>query len=76
MSPMGKEGLGAFRALAHFRSEVSRYKPQKGTMVGTPAIIAAEYGKGRVLCISPHPESSVALHEMVRRGLFWAGDRK
>ena len=76
MSPMGKEGLGAFRALAHFRSEVSRYKPQKGTMVGTPAIIAAEYGKGRVLCISPHPESSVALHEMVRRGLFWAGNKK
>ena len=76
MSPMGKEGLGAFRALAHFRSEVSRYKPQKGTMVGTPAIIAGEYGKGRVLCISPHPESSVALHEMVRRGLFWAGDKK
>jgi len=76
MSPMGKEGLGAFRALAHFRSEVSRYKPQKGTMVGTPAIITGKYGKGRVLCISPHPESSVALHEMVRRGLFWAGDKK
>jgi len=76
MSPMGKEGLGAFRALAHFRSEVSRYKPQKGTMVGTPAIIAGEYGKGRVLCISPHPESFEALHEMVRRGLFWAGDKK
>ena len=76
MSPMGKEGLGDFRALAHFRSEVSRYEPQKGTMVGTPAIIAGEYGKGRVLCISPHPESSPALHALVRRGLFWAGDRK
>ena len=45
-------------------------------MTGTPAIIAGEYGKGRVLCISPHPESSPALHTLVRRGLFWAGNKK
>lgn len=76
MSPMGKVGLGAFKPLAHFRSEVSRYESQKGTMTGTPAIIAGQYGKGRVLCISPHPESSAALHAMVRRGLFWAGGKK
>ncbi|HIL24973.1 MAG TPA: hypothetical protein EYG19_06195 [Verrucomicrobia bacterium] len=76
MSPMGKAGLGAFQPLAHFRSEVSRYEPQKGTMTGTPAIISGHYGKGRVLCISPHPESSPALYELVRRGLFWAGNKK
>jgi len=76
MSPMGKAGLGAFQPLAHFRSEVSRYEPQKGTMTGTPAIIVGQYGKGRVLCISPHPESTPVLHELVRRGLFWAGDKK
>jgi putative intracellular protease/amidase len=76
MSPMGKADLGAFQPLAHFRSEVSRYEPQKGTMTGTPAIIAGQYGKGRVLCISPHPESTPVLHELVRRGLFWAGDKK
>jgi len=75
MSPMDKKGLGAFKPLAHFRSEVSRYEPQKGTMTGTPAIIAGEYGQGRVLCISPHPESTKALHALVRRGLFWAGDK-
>jgi glutamine amidotransferase-like uncharacterized protein len=45
-------------------------------MTGTPAIIAGHYGKGRVLCISPHPESSPALYELVRRGLFWAGNKK
>ena len=71
MSPMGKVGLGNFRTLANFRSEVSRYKPQKGTMVNTPAIIAGEFGKGRVLCISPHPESTIALYSLVQNAIRW-----
>ena len=75
MSPMGVKGLEAFRPLAIFRSEVARYDPQKGTMVNTPAIIAGEYGKGRVLSISPHPESSAKLHALVANGIRWAGQR-
>ncbi len=75
MSPMGVKGLGAFRTLAIFRSEVARYDPQKGTMVNTPAIIAGEYGKGRVLSISPHPESSAQLYSLVVNGIRWAGRR-
>jgi hypothetical protein len=75
MSPMGVKGLGAFRTLAIFRSEVVRYGPQKGTMVNTPAIIAGEYGKGRVLSISPHPESSAQLYSLVANGIRWAGRR-
>ena len=73
MSPMGKAGLKAFRSLATFRSEVSKYKPQKDTMVNTPAIIAGNFGKGRVLCISPHPESVPALNSMVQNAIRWAG---
>ena len=75
MSAMGVRGLGAFRTLAHFRSEVSRYEPQKGTMVNTPAIIAGDFGKGRVLCISPHPESSRALHALVQNAIRWTARR-
>ena len=75
MSPMGVKGLGTFRTLANFRSEVSRYEPQKGTMVNTPAIIAGKLGKGRVLSISPHPESSTALHSLVANGIRWTGRR-
>ena len=76
MSPMGKGGLKAFSALATFRSEVSTYEPQKGTMVNTPAIIAGDFGKGRVLCISPHPESVPALRSMVQNAIRWTGQRK
>ena len=76
MSPMGNEGLGNFRTLANFRSEVSKYKPQKGTMVNTPAIIAGEFGKGRVLCVSPHPESTAALYSLVQNAIRWTARRE
>ena len=72
VSPANHKGLPDYRVLAHFRSEVSRHEVQAGTMVNTPAIIASEFGKGRVLCISPHPESSKSLRPMVARGLRWA----
>jgi hypothetical protein len=32
-------------------------------------------GKGRVLCISPHPESTKALHGIVRKAAAWLTDR-
>ena len=76
MSAMGKEGVGPFRSLATFRSEVSRYKPQEGTMVNTPAIIVGEFGKGRVLCISPHPESTPGLYKLVRNAIRWTVPNK
>ena len=76
MSDMGKEGVEPFRSLATFRSEVSRYKPQEGTMVNTPAIIVGEFGKGRVLCISPHPESTAELYGLVRNAVLWVAKKK
>ncbi len=50
-------------------------KDKKGTvhtaMVGTPAIVADTFGKGRVLLISPHPESHRELDVLVARALGW-----
>ena len=66
---------GPLRPLAVFRSEVCKYKEQKGTMIDTPAIIAAPFGKGRVLAISPHPESTRDLHFLIARGVRWAAGR-
>jgi len=76
MSPMGMQRLGKFRSLAHFRSEVSKYKPQEGTMINTPAVIVGEYGRGRVLCISPHPESTDSLNELVQNAVRWTARRR
>ncbi len=71
VSPANLSNLPDYQVLAWFRSEVAHYEPQKGTMVNTPAIITGAFGKGRVLSISPHPESTKDLRSMVARGIQW-----
>jgi glutamine amidotransferase-like uncharacterized protein len=41
-------------------------------MVGTPAIAASPYGAGRVMMISPHPESHEELYPLVARAIRWS----
>ena len=72
MSAADAEDLPDYEVLAWFRSEVSHYEPQIGTMENTPAIIATRFGKGRVLCISPHPEATKGLRPLLASGLRWA----
>jgi len=72
LSPAGRQDLPEYVALAIFRTEISLYKPQEGTMIDTPAIVASEFGKGRVIAISPHPEGTAGLESLVRRAVCWA----
>ncbi len=74
LSPGEDPSLPAYRPLAFFRSENGIYEPQKNTMIGAPAVVLAQFGKGRVLAISPHFEvtkgrEAVILHSIqhVRR---------
>jgi len=76
LSTAGKPNLPAFITLAHFRSEVWLYAPQKGTMVNTPSIVWSPYGKGRVLLISPHPESTRRLHPIIERAVEWVARKR
>lgn len=57
-SPDDKPDLPPYKTLAAFRSENGIYEPQKETMVGAPAVVESQYGKGKVLAISPHFEST------------------
>ena len=56
--------------LAWFRTEVANPPSPPGIQVNSPAIVMTTYGKGTMLVISPHPESTPALHglmvEMIR----------
>ncbi len=45
-----------YLVLALYNTEISEYDFQRGTMIGTPAIIAGKFGKGHVIAIGPHPE--------------------
>ena len=40
-------------------------------MRGTTAIASAAFGKGRVICISLHPESTNGLDGVIRRAVNW-----
>jgi predicted deacylase/glutamine amidotransferase-like uncharacterized protein len=70
-APAGDDALVDFEPLAYFRTELARNGARVGAMVDTPAILSGQLGKGRVLCISPHPESSESLHGIVRRAALW-----
>ena len=72
MSAGTASDLPDYTPLAWFRSEVVRYEPQKGTMINTPAIVCADFGEGRVLCISPHPEATPGLESIIASGIRWA----
>jgi len=65
VSPKNLPGLKPYTVLAYFRSEQVLYPPQKGTMINTPAIVIGEFGRGRVISISPHPEATDGLQSMI-----------
>lgn len=72
LAPAEKEGLPEYRELARFEAEVAKNGAPKGVMIGTTAIAAAEFGAGRVLCFSPHPELTKDQEGLLHRGLEWA----
>ncbi|MBN2476570.1 MAG: succinylglutamate desuccinylase/aspartoacylase family protein [Pirellulales bacterium] len=71
LSSAGKEDLPDYVLLAVFRTEISKYEPQEGTMIDTPAIVASEFGAGRAIAISPHPEATAGLESLVQRAVAW-----
>ena len=65
-----------YRVLARFRGEIAKNGAPRGVMVGTPALLAGRWGKGRVLVSSPHPESTQGLSpELIRRAILWTAGR-
>ena len=75
VGPAGAPELPEFEPLAVFRSEVAENNTPKGIMVNSPAIFAGRFGKGRVLCFSPHPEQTKGLETFVTRAVAWTAAR-
>ncbi len=61
-------GLPPFEVLAYFRAESAENGTPVGLQIDTPAIIRAQYGAGRVVLFSPHPEES-GLERWVKRAV-------
>jgi hypothetical protein len=69
LSPARRRDLPEYVPLALYRREIWEYKPQRGTMIDTPAIVAAQYGEGRVILFSPHPEMTEGLETLITRAV-------
>ncbi len=39
-----------------------------------PAIALGSFGRGRVVCFSPHPEKTPGYESLVLRGIHWAAN--
>ncbi|HEX4610078.1 MAG TPA: BPL-N domain-containing protein [Urbifossiella sp.] len=63
---------GKLIPLAVYREEVTRKGAKEGLMRGTPAAVAGRYGKGWAIGISPHPEQTEGLRDMLPAALRWA----
>lgn len=66
----------SFAILGTFRSEVVADGGTEGVMVGAPASILCRYGRGIVLVLSPHPESTPGLKTMEVHALHWLYDHR
>jgi glutamine amidotransferase-like uncharacterized protein len=69
--PADAPDLPAFEPLALYRTELAENGSPKGVMVNSAAIVRAQFGAGRVLCISPHPEQTAGLEGVIPRAVGW-----
>jgi hypothetical protein len=51
--------------LAWFRTGIGRHGSDPSVMLDTPAIVAADFGAGRVVLFSPHPEYTPGLESLL-----------
>ncbi|TWT92476.1 hypothetical protein Pla108_41020 [Botrimarina colliarenosi] len=72
LAPAIEPGLAPYTPLALYESEIAEKGAPEGVMVGTTAIAAGAYGRGRVLCFSPHPEKAEGPHRFIESGVRWA----
>jgi glutamine amidotransferase-like uncharacterized protein len=71
LSPANRDDLPDFESWAVFDSEVKKKGVPDGIMVGTTAIAASHFGRGRVLAISPHPEKTESLDHVLAHAVHW-----
>ena len=67
IEPHNQPEIPDFVTLAIFADEVADNESPEGIMVGSPAIVRSTFGKGTVVCISPHPEQTPETDIIVRQ---------
>lgn len=74
IAPAQLEAVPDYEVLAFFRSEVTENGTPVGVMMNSPAIAIGHCGQGRVVFISPHPEQTKGLEDLVLQAARWAAE--
>jgi hypothetical protein len=64
--------MPACTVLANFVDDIHQNSAPEGIVPGTPAIVAAPFGRGRVVLFSPHPELTPGLGHLLVSAVRWA----
>ena len=75
IGPAQRDDLADYQVLAFFRTELAEHGTPVGLMTNSPAIASGRCGQGRVVFISPHPEQTKGLEDLVRQAARWAVDK-
>lgn len=73
--PAPSDKLAPYTILAYFRTEIAENDAPVGVQVDSPAIAVGEYGAGRVVICSPHPELTPNLNGFVPALVRYAAGR-
>lgn len=69
LAPGDDPDVPDFQTLATFDSEIAKNGAPTGVMKGTTAIALGEYGSGKVICFSPHPEKTPGYESLLIHGV-------
>ncbi len=70
LSPAARDDLADYLTLGRYCTQFGTNDSKQGTMVNTPAIIAAEFGKGRVIAFGFHPEVWEGTQPLVKQAVL------
>lgn len=65
LAPGNRPDIEDYEAIAIFDTEIAKNGAPQGVMKGTTAVARGTYGRGRVICFSPHPEMTQGLESFV-----------
>ncbi|AHF92654.1 Biotin-protein ligase [Opitutaceae bacterium TAV5] len=71
LEPLNRADLPGYTVDAWYRSEIAENGTPHNVMINSPAFVRATYGRGRIVAISPHPELTPGLENVVPRVLLW-----
>jgi glutamine amidotransferase-like uncharacterized protein len=68
--------IPAYEPLAFFRTELAKNGAPAGVMIDSPALVRGNFGKGRVLFSSPHPEQTSGMEDLIPSAVRWVSGKQ